>query len=99
MVRFALTNRNGKRYCIGYGSLRAFLIISERISAFLTMQFPISVKTKNVAAVSHALLHRNRKTVRFSLRKCLFQELNRDKKFRTVAEQNGSGRTLNSILG
>ena len=56
-----------------------FLINTERISPFLTVQLAIKVKTKYAATVSHVLLHKKGKWHAFRCGNVFFQALNLDK--------------------
>ena len=70
-VRFAPKNYDG-RFCFGDGPHRVFLIKNV---AFLLVQIAEKMKTENVAAISHVILHK--KWYAFRSGKVFFQPLNR----------------------
>ena len=72
-----------------------FLLVTVRFAFFLAkngtylsvlaVQISEEINTENVAAVSHALFHKKRKTVCFSLRKSIFSSVKARKKFQKNA--------------
>ena len=70
--RAQLKNNNGKRF---YGAFCVFLTKNGTYLSVLTVQVSEEINTENVPTVSHALLHKKRKTVRFSLRKIIFSSV------------------------